>query len=131
MNMQDARMIGTPILAQPIGLARLAKMAFDGADLSLLWDELSVRALALPPDADALMDLSTIAQLMGRRQDRLALQAHALTLQRVYRRPSDVPSDDGLRLLAFTAPGDFLANTPVVLLLEVSRIPPNVLYVIP
>ena len=48
-------MIGTPILAQPIGLARLAKMAFDGADLSLLWDELSVRALALPPDADALM----------------------------------------------------------------------------
>jgi len=56
MSMQDARMIGTPILAQPTGLARLAKMAFDGADLSLLWDELSVRALALTPDAGALMD---------------------------------------------------------------------------
>jgi hypothetical protein len=131
MNMQDARMIGTPILAQPIGLARLAKMAFDGADLSLVWEELSVRALALPPDAGALMDLSTIAQLMGRRQDRLALQAHALTLQRVYRRPPDVPSDDGLRLLAFMAPGDFLANTPVEFLLERSSITLDMVYVIP
>src|ERR1043166_3124039 len=91
----------TSMPATPIGLARLAKLAFDGADLSLLWEELSVRALAASPDAGALMDLSTIAQLMGRRNDRLALQAHALALQRVYRQPPAVASDDGFQLVAF------------------------------
>ena len=121
----------TSMAATPIGLARLAKLAFDGADLSLLWDELSARALAASPDAGALMDLSTIAQLMGRRKDRVALQAHALALQRVYRRPPAVASDNGLRLLAFTAPGDFLANTPLEFLLEGSSITLDMVYVIP
>jgi len=121
----------TSMPATPIGLARLAKLAFDGADLSLLWEELSVRALAASPDAGALMDLSTIAQLMGRRKDRLRLQAHALALQRVYRQPPSVPSDNGLRLLAFMAPGDFLANTPLEFLLEGSSTTLDMVYMIP
>ena len=121
----------TSMPATPIGLARLAKLAFDGTDLSLLCEELSVRALAATPDAGALMDLSTIAQLMGRRNDRLALQAHALVLQRVYRQPPAVASGDGLRLLAFMAPGDFLANTPLEFLLDASSITLDMVYVIP
>jgi hypothetical protein len=100
----------------PIGLARLAKMAFDGMDLGPLCDGLSARAVAVPPDAAALMDLSTIAMLKERRDDRLALQARALTLHRLYRQPA--AGADGLRLLAFMAPGDFLANTPVEFMLQ-------------
>jgi hypothetical protein len=112
----------------PIGLARLSKMAFDGVDLAPLWDELSARALAAPPDPAALMDLSTIAQLKGRRDDRLALQAHALTLQRVYRQPAAAA---GIRVLAFMAPGDFLANTPIEFMLQGTNVTLDMLYVVP
>jgi hypothetical protein len=113
----------------PIGLARLAKLAFDGMDLGPLWDELSARALAVPPDAAALMDLSTIAMLKERRDHRLALQARALALHRLYRQPA--VGADGLRLVAFMAPGDFLANTPVEFMLQDSNVMLDILYVVP
>jgi hypothetical protein len=113
----------------PIGLARLAKMAFDGVDLGPLWEELSARALAVPPDAAALMDLSIIAMLKERRDHRLALQARALTLHRRYRQPA--AGADGPRLLAFMAPGDFLANTPVEFMLQGSNVTLDMLYVVP
>jgi hypothetical protein len=113
----------------PIGLARLAKMAFDGMDLGPLCDGLSARAVAVPPDSAALMDLSTIAMLKERRDDRLALQARALTLHRLYRQPA--AGADGLRLLAFMAPGDFLANTPVEFMLQDSNVLLDMLYVVP
>lgn len=112
----------------PIGLARLSKLAFDGCDLAPLTDELSARALAVPPDAAALMDLSTIAQLTGRRDDRLMLQAGALSIQRIYRQPS---AEDGLRLLAFMAPGDFLANTPLEFMLADTNVTLDMVYVTP
>jgi hypothetical protein len=113
----------------PIGLARLAKLAFDGIDLASLWEELSARALAVPPDAAALMDLSTIAMLKERRDHRMALQARALTLHRRYRQPA--AGADGPRLLAFMAPGDFLANTPVEFMLQGSNVTLDMLYVVP
>jgi hypothetical protein len=113
----------------PIGLARLAKMAFDGVDLGPLWEQLSARALAVPPDAAALMDLSTIAMLKERRDHRLTLQARALALHRRYRQPA--AGAEGLRLLAFMAPGDFLANTPVEFMLQGSNVTLDMLYVVP
>jgi hypothetical protein len=113
----------------PIGLARLAKLAFDGEDLAPLADELSARAAAVPPDPAALMDLSTIAQLTGRRDDRLALQMAALSLQRVFRQPGAGASS--LRLLAFMAPGDFLANTPLEFMLPDANVTLDMLYVVP
>jgi hypothetical protein len=116
-------------LPVPIGLARLAKLAFDGQDLAPLADELSARAVALPPDPAALMDLSTIAQLTGRRDDRLALQMGALSLQRVYRQPGT--DTNPLRLLAFMAPGDFLANTPLEFMLQDANVTLDMLYVVP
>jgi hypothetical protein len=113
----------------PIGLARLAKLAFDGTDLSSLADESSARALAVPPDPAALMDLSTIAQLTGRRDDRLTLQMGALSIARVYRQAA--AAEGRLRLLAFMAPGDFLANTPLEFMLQDSDVTLDMLYVVP
>jgi hypothetical protein len=112
----------------PLGLARLAKLAFDGHDFAPLADELSARALAAPPDPAALMDLSTIAQLTGRRDERLKLQLGALSLQRVYRQPA---AEGTLRLLAFMTPGDFLANTPLEFMLQGSNVTLDMLYVVP
>ena len=113
----------------PIGLARLSKLAFDGHDLAPMADELSARAVAVPPDPAALMDLSTIAQLTDRGDDRLTLQISALSMRRVYRQPS--AGQNALRLLAFMAPGDFLANTPLEFLLQDLNITLDMLYVVP
>jgi hypothetical protein len=63
-------------------------MAFDGLDLAPVCNTLVHRVQAQPADAAALLDLSTIAQLQGRPQDRRQLQSAALKLQQVYRRPS-------------------------------------------
>jgi hypothetical protein len=102
-------------------------MAFDGADLAPVWNSLVLRVRAQPGDAAALLDLSTIAQP----QDRRALQAAALKLQRVYRRPAAVNAQRSLRLLAFMAPGDFMANTPLEFMLEGSSIVLDMIYVVP
>jgi hypothetical protein len=112
----------------PIGLARLSKLAFDGCDFAPLVDDLSARALAVPPDPAALMDLSIIAQLSGRRDHRVTLQTGALSIQRIYRQPS---AGNGLRLLAFMAPGDFLANTPLEFMLQDTNVTLDMVYVVP
>lgn len=120
-----------PSPAIPIGLARLCKLAFDGLDLAPVWNQLVHRVKAEPDDAAALLDLSTIAQLQGRPKDSLALQAAALQLQRIYRQPAAVTAHRPLRLLAFMAPGGFMANTPLQFLLEDSNVVLDMLYVIP
>ena len=61
----------------PIGLPALCKMAFDGLDLAPVWNDLVLRVQAQPDDAAALLDLSTIAQLQGRPQDRFRACLHA------------------------------------------------------
>lgn len=115
--------------AIPMGVATLVKLAFEGVDLDPLWETLIQRALDNPADAAALMDLSTIAQVTGRRHERLVLQRHALDVQRHYRQlPA---SGDGIGLLAFMVPGDFLANTPVEFLLEGSDVRLDIVYVVP
>jgi hypothetical protein len=115
----------------PIGLARLAKMAFDGESLHPLWESLAERATKIPPDTAALIDLSTIANIMGRRDDRLALQAQALGLQRLYRQRPGPAAAGAVRLLAFMAPGDFLANTPVEFMLDGTNVTLDMMYVVP
>jgi hypothetical protein len=115
----------------PIGLAKLAKMAFDGESLHPLWESLVERAIKVPPDTAALIDLSTIANILGRRNDRMVLQAQALGLQRLYRQPPAPAATGAIRLLAFMAPGDFLANTPVEFMLEGSNVTLDMVYVVP
>src|SRR5215467_12924018 len=117
--------------AVPIGLASLAGWAFDGSDLAPIGNRLIERVLANAQDAAALMDLSTILQLVGDRDAGLAWQAQALAVQRLFRRPPALAAPDGVRLLAFLAPGDFMANTPLEFLLEGSDVTLNMHYVVP
>ena len=111
-----------------IGLPVLAKLAFDGCDLAPVWNELVLRVNDDPNDAAALMDLSTIAQLQGRPDDRLALQAMALKLKRLFHQPPAVASVKPLRLLALMAPGDFMANIPIEFMLDGAGIALDMLY---
>src|SRR4051794_22444015 len=115
----------------PMGLAVLLKLAFDGCALAPIWNELVHRVNDEPNDAAALLDLSIIAHVQGRREDRLALQAEALKLQRVYRQLPAVSSDTPIRLLAFMAPGDFMANMPIEFLLEGTGVNLDMIYVVP
>jgi len=110
-----------------IGLAALARMAFEGVDQQPLWDRLVQRASAEGGDPAALMDLATMLLLNGQTENGLGVQAQALGQQRVYRRPSPGPAE--LRLLAIMAPGDMMANTPLDFLLEGSNIELTSLYV--
>ena len=112
-----------------IGLPVLAKLAFDGCDLAPVWNELVLRASKDPNDAAALLDLSTIAQLQGRPDDRLALQAMALKLARVFHQPPAVATPRPLRLLALMAPGDFMANIPIEFMLDGADIALDMFYV--
>ncbi len=130
-NALATRLTGTHEPAVPIGLAWLASAAFAGANLAPLGLQLLERAMADPQDAAALMDLSTILQLNGDRAGAMAAQAQALRVQRLYRQPPALVSRDGIRLLAFLAPGDFMANTPLEFLLEGSDVTLDMHYVTP
>jgi hypothetical protein len=114
----------------PIGVARLSKMMFDGEDLTPLWRELIGKYVYAPGDAAALMDLATIEQLFGNREDGLARQAEALEICRLYRSPAPATSPR-LKLLALAAPGDMSANTPLEFLLQESDVALETLYVVP
>ena len=114
----------------PIGVARLSKMMFDGEDLTPLWRELIGKYVYAPDDAAALMDLATIEQLFGNREDGLARQAEALEICRIYR-SSGSAAAPRLKLLALAAPGDMSANTPLEFLLQESDVALETLYVVP
>ncbi len=130
-NALATRLTGTHEPAVPIGLASLASAAFAGINLAPLGLQLLERAMADPQDGAALMDLSTILQLNGDRAGAMAAQAQALRVQRLYRQPPALVSRDGIRLLAFLAPGDFMANTPLEFLLEGSDVTLDMHYVMP
>jgi hypothetical protein len=117
--------------AVPIGLPALIKMAFDGVELAPVWNALVGRVKDDPLDAAALIDLSMIAHIQGRPDDRSMLQAWALELQRLYRQPPLAAAADPIRLLAFMAPGDFMANMPIGFLLEGSSVTLDMVYVVP
>ena len=115
----------------PIGIPTLVKMAFDGVDLAPVWNTLIKRVNENPNDAAALVDLSTIALVQGRPNDRVALQNMALALQRVYRQLARAGATTPLRVLAFMAPGDFMDSMPVEFLLERSNTILDMVYVVP
>jgi len=111
-----------------IGLAALARTAFEGGDLTVIWDRLIARVSADPTDAAALMDLSTMLLLNSQIENGLAVQAQALALSRVFERPAQAPAPS-LRLLAIMTAGDMMANTPLDFLLEGSDIALTSLFV--
>ena len=115
--------------ADRIGMAKLAKMSFDGLNLRPLWAELMKKLLDGTADAGEGLDLSLIAQLLGDKQAGLAIQQEVLLSHQLYRSPC-VLSHPRLRVLALAAATDMGSNTPIEFLLEDSGIELMVLYVI-
>lgn len=116
--------------ADRIGLARLAKLAFDGKDIRAIWRELMAKMLDGTGTAGEGLDLSLLAQLLGDKQAGLAIQHEVLLAHQLYREPcaAKVPR---LRVLALAAATDMGSNTPIEFLLEESDIDLMILYVIP
>ena len=115
--------------ADRIGFARLTTMAFDGADLRPLRDQLIERLNNGTAGAGEGLDLSLIAQLLGDKQAGLAIQAEVLAFHQLYRSPcsSEQPK---MRVLALAAAIDMGGNTPIEFLLENSGIELQTLYVV-
>jgi hypothetical protein len=113
-----------------IGMAKIAKMAFDGTDLRPLREELVKKLLDDTAHAGEGLDLSLIAQLLGDKQFGLAIQRDILMTHQLYRLPC-VSKNPRLRVLALAAATDMGSNTPIEFLLEDSNIELMVLYVIP
>ena len=76
-----------PVCADRIGFARLTTMAFDGADLRPLRDQLISKLVDGTADAGEGLDLSLITQLLGDKQAGLAIQAEVLAFHRLFRSP--------------------------------------------
>ena len=115
--------------ADRIGMAKLAKLAFDGRDLRPMWAELSAKLLNGTASAGEGLDLSLTGQLLGHKDAGLAIQREVLASHRLFRLPcaSKTPR---LRVLALAAATDMGSNTPIEFLLENSDIELMVLYVI-
>jgi glutathione synthase/RimK-type ligase-like ATP-grasp enzyme len=107
----------TPPANGLLGLGTLLRLQFSGADLGPLGQALLARAAADPRDACALMDAATILQFKGNMDLALTLQAEALQMRQHFLLPA-TERPARLRVLAFMAPGDLMANVPLECLLE-------------
>ena len=112
--------------AVSLGVAALGRLVFEGAGLQEVWDGLIARVTANGADYGALLDLSTLVQMTGSREQGLNLQAAAIAGQRCYRTRHGAGT---LRVLAFMVAGDLMANTPIDFLLEGSDVELTVYYV--
>jgi hypothetical protein len=115
--------------ADRIGFARLTTMAFNGADLRPLRDELISKVVGGTADAGEGLDLSLIAQLLGDKPTGLAIQSEVLAFHQLFRSPCATEKPK-LRVLALAASIDMGGNTPIEFLLEDSAIELLTLYVV-
>ncbi len=115
--------------AERIGFARLTTMAFGGADLRPLRDQLLSKVVEGTAGAGEGLDLSLITQLLGNKQVGVAIQAEVLAFHQLYRSPCAVEKPK-LRVLALAAAIDMGGNTPIEFLLEGSGIELQTLYVV-
>src|SRR3984885_6735187 len=118
-----------PLCANRVGMARLAKMAFDGKDLRPMWRNLIAKLIDGTAEAGEGLDLSLIAQLLGDKQAGLAIQHEILASHQLFRSPC-ATKQPRLRVLALAAATDMGSNTPIEFLLEESGIELLTLYVI-
>src|ERR1700743_3939648 len=115
--------------ADRIGFATWTRMAFGGADLRPLRDEIVSKIANGTAGAGEGLDLSLITQLLGDKQAGLAIQAEVLAFHQLYRSPCSVEKPK-LRVLALAAAIDMGGNTPIEFLLEGSGIELQTLYVV-
>src|ERR1700749_4336992 len=130
LDVDECLEVGEAECADRIGMAKLAKMAFDGKDLRPLWRELIAKLHNGTVEAGEGLDLSLIAQLLGDKPAGLAIQHEVLKSHQLYRSPC-ASGNPRLRVLALAAPTDMGSNTPIEFLLEDSGIELMMLYVIP
>lgn len=110
------------------GLAGFATRLYRGEDIAGLHRNLLDRIEHNLEDASALMDLSVLLQLCGRKEKALACQARALELQRCYHLPAGSSLPAQIRLLMFAVAGDFMSNTPVEFLIDGMPVSLHTLY---
>jgi hypothetical protein len=115
--------------ADRIGFARLTTMAFEGADLRPLRNQLLSKLVAGTAEAGEGLDLSLIAQLLGDKPAGMAIQSEVLAFHQLYRSPCAAEKPN-LRVLALAAAIDMGGNTPIEFLLENSEIELQTLYVV-
>jgi glutathione synthase/RimK-type ligase-like ATP-grasp enzyme len=115
--------------ADRIGFAKLTAMAFGGADLRPLRDEIVSKIANGTAGAGEGLDLSLIVQLLGEKQAGLAIQAEVLAFHQLFRSPCSIAKPK-LRVLALAAAMDMGGNTPIEFLLEHSGIELLTLYVV-
>jgi hypothetical protein len=113
-------------VAETLGLTVLLREEGSGRAFDRLARELAEWLAIRPDDAGARLALSSVLMLAGFRKSGLAMQAAALAQTRVYSRV--LGSGQGLRVLAFLAPGDLAANAPLETLLEASDVELTMVY---
>ena len=126
----DRIAVSEPLCADRIGMARLAKLAFDGKDLRPMWRNLITKLLDGTIEAGEGLDLSVIAQLLGDKPAGLAIQQVILASHQLFRSPCSTASPS-LRVLALAAATDIGSNTPIDFLLDGNAIELTTLYVVP
>jgi hypothetical protein len=131
MTMQNQAPVFTHDPVYQIGIAALLKAAYFDADLKPLGQQLIAHLGEHPDDANAMMDLSIILQLLGNQESAAATQAEAIRMQQLYHLPTARGREVRQRLLAIMTAGDFMANTPLEFLLGDSDIALDILYVSP
>jgi hypothetical protein len=123
------------MIPKVMGLAKLAKMSFDGADIAPIWEELT-RRLSDDNGTDdgskyaALLDMCMIDQMRGSSERGLQFQALALEECRLYQMPAKT-QPPRLTVLGFVIAGKINANTPIEFLIENADITLLLLYVVP
>jgi hypothetical protein len=118
----------TPDSAYQIGIAALLEAAYLGGDIKPLGTQLIEHLGTHPDDANAMMDLSIILQLLGNDATAIATQAEAIRMQQLYHLPT-ARGAVKLRLLAIMIAGDFMANTPLEFMLGDSDVALDILYI--
>ena len=121
------------MLPSVIGLAKLGKLSFDGADMAPLWRQLTGTLSEGSINAEscaALLDMCVIDQMRGSPERGLQFQAAALEHCRLYQIPASV-QPARRTVLGFVVGGKINANTPIEFLLEDSDITLLLLYIVP
>ncbi len=114
-----------------IGLAKLARIAFAGEDLTAIGLQLLERLALDPDDANALMDMSIVLHLKGNPDLGIAMQRQAIELQQIFRLAPPDSAQAGTHVLALVSPGDLAENNAVEFLLENSHVILDLLYIGP
>jgi glutathione synthase/RimK-type ligase-like ATP-grasp enzyme len=120
----------TPPETPFLGLAPFLRQSIAGIDLMPAAQAMLASAEQHPDDANLWMNLATAMLCLGHRDLGLSIQAQALEIKRVYRRPAAIQPAK-FRLLMLMLPGDLAENTPLDCLLESSDIDLIFYYLVP